>query len=176
MDKIKGTFYWVTGLSGAGKTTIGKLLYQYLKKRKNNVIFFDGDEIRKVYQTVDYSYEGRKQAMLMHERLCKELTDQGFDVVGCHIGMYKECQDWAKENIPNYIGIYLKVSLDELIRMDSKGLYSKALNKEITNVYGIDLPFDEPQNASVVIENDRKKSPEEVCKEIIEKIESLKNN
>ena len=55
----QGTTYWITGLSGAGKTTIGKSLYQYLLQKKSNVVFLDGDILRQVYQAGDYTLEGR---------------------------------------------------------------------------------------------------------------------
>ena len=57
--KEKGNVYWITGLSGAGKTTIGKLLYNRIKDKKDNVIFLDGDVLREVYQTKDYSSSGQ---------------------------------------------------------------------------------------------------------------------
>ena len=105
----------------------------------------------------------------MHERLCKELTDQGIDIVGCHIGMYDECREWARENIDKYFEVYLKVDIDDLIRWDSKGLYQKAINKEIQNVLGIDLPVEEPKNPDILIVNNREKTPEQICDEIIKK-------
>ncbi len=51
----QGTTYWITGLSGAGKTTIGKSLYQYLLQIKSNVVFLDGDILREVYQEGEYT-------------------------------------------------------------------------------------------------------------------------
>ena len=61
MDMSKGNLYWITGLSGAGKTTIGTLLYEYLKSKKDNVVFIDGDKTREVFQNKDYSEDGRRK-------------------------------------------------------------------------------------------------------------------
>ena len=57
----KGRLFWITGLSGAGKTTIGTLIYTYLKKKESNVVFIDGDMIREVYKNTDYSEDGRRK-------------------------------------------------------------------------------------------------------------------
>ena len=80
----KGTLYFFTGLAGAGKTTIGGLFYRRLKARKNDVILFDGEQMRPVYGS-DYGYstEDRLKSAKMEFRLCKLLTDQGLDVVCC---------------------------------------------------------------------------------------------
>ena len=173
-DKMKkGRVFWVTGLSGAGKSTIGGLLYDRIKEKEDNVFFIDGDRIREVYQNTDYSEAGRKKIAYMNMRLCKMLTEQGIDVVIAVIGMKDEYREWNRKNYESYFEIYLEVPMEELIRRDSKGLYSKALRKEIKNVYGIDLPYEEPKYPDIHIINDSSNTPEEVCQRIIEQLDSL---
>ncbi|MGN0414078.1 MAG: adenylyl-sulfate kinase [Agathobacter sp.] len=166
----KGQLYWVTGLSGAGKTTISTLLYNYLKQKQDNIFLIDGDKIREVYQNTDYSEEGREKISYTNMRLCKMLTDQGIDVIIAVIGMRDVYREWNRANIENYREIYLEVPMEELIRRDSKGLYSKALRKEITDVYGIDMPYEEPKHPDVHIMNDSSHTPEEVCQMIIDQL------
>lgn len=163
----KGTLYWITGLSGAGKTTIGTLLYHYIKAKKNNVVMLDGDILRELYQNKDYSPEGREKISYMNGRLFKLLTDQGIDVIACVIGMKHAYRQWNRDHIEKYVEVYLDVPIEVLIRRDSKGLYGKALRKEIDNVYGIDLPYEEPENPEIRIVNDSTNTPEEVCDKII---------
>ncbi len=167
----KGKLYWITGLSGAGKTTISKMLYDYLQTKQNNIVLIDGDQIREVYQNKDYTAEGRTKISYMNMRLCKMLTDQGIDVIIAVIGMKDEYRKWNRLNIPNYYEVYLKVPMEELIRRDSKGLYSKALRGEIKNVYGIDLDYEEPKNPDLVIENDSRITPKEAVSMIIKMID-----
>ncbi len=162
----KGTMYWITGLSGAGKTTIGTLLYQYIKTKKDNVVFLDGDILREIYQTADYSAEGRKKLAYQHGRLCKMLTEQNIDVVICVIAMYEDCRRWNRKNIERYQEIYLDVSMDELIRRDQKQLYSKALRNEISNVMGINMEFEAPENPTLRIDNSGELTPEQVLEKI----------
>ena len=95
------------------------------------------------------------------------LSDQGVDVICCTISMFDECRQWNRENISNYKEIYLKVSIDELIRRDQKELYTKALRKEIKNVIGIDVDFEEPKQPDLLIENNGEISPEEIVNNII---------
>lgn len=139
-----------------------------MKSKKDNVIIIDGDVIREVYQNTDYSNEGRKKLTEMNIRLYRMLTEQGIDVVVCIIAMYEDCRMWNRNNISNYKEIYIKVDMEELIRRDQKQLYSRAIHGEITNVMGIDIPFEEPHNPDLVINNNGQESPENIIKYIVE--------
>ena len=154
----KGTVYFFTGLAGAGKTTIGGLFYRRLREKKSNVFLADGDQVRSIFGRSGYSTGARKDAARRGFRLWRELAEQGIDVVVCSIAMYQEIQSWNRENIENYKEIYIKVTRETLYRRDQKGLYSTG-RKEVV---GVDLPYDEPQDADVVVQNDGAESPEEI--------------
>ena len=158
----KGTVYFFTGLSGAGKTTLGGLFHERLKAHKPNVVWLDGDKIRPVYlENVGYTSEERLMASKRTFRLCKMLADQGIDVVVCCIAMYDEVRRWNRENIENYKEIYIRVTKETLLARNQKGLYTSG-----TNVVGVDLPFDEPQCSDVVVQNDGQKRPLEIVEEL----------
>ena len=158
----KGTVYFFTGLSGAGKTTLGSRFYKGLKKTKPNAVYLDGDEIRVAFgEDVGYTDEERRRWAGRIFRVCKLLSDQGIDVVVCSIAMYSEVRHWNRENIPNYKEIYIKVSKETLIARNQKGLYSSG-----KNVVGVDLPFDEPESSDLVVHNDGDRTPEAVVAEI----------
>ena len=156
----KGTVYFFTGLSGAGKTTIGGLFYRRLKARRNDVVMLDGDQLRRLSanKTSDYSTEKRKQGAFYNFEMCKMLADQSIDVVLCSISMYRDCRVWAREHIENYKEIYIKVTRNTLYRRDQKGLYSSGAK----NVVGVDLPWEEPESPDIVIQNDGQETPEEI--------------
>lgn len=161
----KGTVYFFTGLSGAGKTTIGGLFHRRLKARKSNVVVLDGDQIRPVYnEDIDYSDSGRLKGASRTFRVARMLADQGIDVVVCSICMYSAVRDWNREHIQNYKEIYIKVERETLFRRNQKGLYSAG-----KNVVGVDLPFDEPKAPDVVIQNDGSETPEA----IVDRLEAL---
>lgn len=158
----KGTLYFFTGLSGAGKTTIGGLFHQRLKAIKPNVVLLDGDMIRPVFcEELGYTSEERLKSARRIFRVCKMLTDQGIDVVCCSISMYREIRDWNRENIENYREIYIKVTGETLRRRDQKGLYTSG-----KNVVGVDLPFDEPRRSDMVVENNGEEGPEAIVERI----------
>lgn len=154
----KGTVYFFTGLSGAGKTTLGGLFHRRLKQRKPNVILLDGDLIRPVYnEDIGYSDEDRVKGASRTFRVAKMLSDQGIDVVVCSICMYTAVRDWNRENIENYREIYIKVDRDVLLRRNQKGLYTAG-----KDVVGMDIPFDEPKRPDFIIENNGQETPEAI--------------
>ena len=152
----KGTVYFFTGLAGAGKTTIGGLFHRRLKARKPNVILADGDKMRIITLSTGYSTQERRDRALQSFRLWKEIADQGIDVVVCSIAMYDAVRDWNRENIENYVEIYVKTNWETLSRRDQKGLYSSGRK----DVVGVDLPYDEPKEPDAVVENDGQETPE----------------
>jgi len=166
-----GTVYWLTGLSGAGKTTIGTLLYKHLKKSKTNVVYLDGDALREVFGGQHgHSLEERKQLAMQYSRLCRMLSNQGMYVICATISMFHEVRNWNREHIENYIEVYIKVPMEELIRRDQKQLYSRALKGEINHVMGINAEIEEPEKPDIVLVNDGNYSPQEIVNELIKKL------
>lgn len=158
----KGTVYFFTGLSGAGKTTLGGLFYQRLKNTKPNAVYLDGDEIRIAFgEDVGYTKEERLRWAGRIFRVCKLLSDQGIDVVCCSIAMFDSVRQWNRANIPNYKEIYVRVTKETLIKRNQKGLYTAG-----HNVVGVDLPFDEPKSPDLVVQNDGNRTPLEQVEEI----------
>jgi adenylylsulfate kinase len=152
----KGTVYFFTGLSGAGKTTLGGLFYRHLRAIKPNVVLLDGDQIRPVYlEEIGYTDEDRLKGARRTFRVARMLADQGIDVVVCSICMYSQVRDWNRAHIDHYREIYVKVSRDVLARRNQKGLYTTG-----RNVVGVDLPFDEPKTPDLILENDGHETPE----------------
>ena len=124
----KGTVYFFTGLSGAGKTTIGGLFYQRLRARKENVILLDGDMIRPVFcEELGYSSTDRLKTAKRIFRVCKMLADQGIDVVCCSISLYEEVRSWNREHIEHYREIYIRVKRETLLARNQKKLDRKSV-------------------------------------------------
>lgn len=156
------TVYWITGLSGAGKTTIGELFYEKLKIKEPNTVFLDGDILRQIFGNVfGYNEEERKKCAMCYSRLCENLQKQGINVVCCTVSMFNSVRDWNRSNIGNYYEIYLRVSLETLRKRDKKGLYSGDTAEIQKDVAGIDFKFEEPQNADLILNNEGETSPEE---------------
>lgn len=122
----KGILYWITGLSGAGKTTIGNALYYKLRQNKSNIIILDGDILKNlVGDSLGYSREDRKKRAYYYSNLCKTLTDQGISVVICTIAMFDEVRTWNRKKVEKYVEVFLRVKKETLVARDRKNLYSR---------------------------------------------------
>lgn len=149
-----GKLLWITGLSGAGKTTIGTEVYNIFKNKYLNTVFIDGDVIREILgNDLGHTIEDRKKNAIRISKMCEFLTNQNINVVCATMSLFKEIHDLNRKNIKYYYEIFIDVNIDELVKRDSKGLYAKALRGEIKNVIGIDLHFDKPENPFMIIDN-----------------------
>ncbi|MDR1505082.1 MAG: adenylyl-sulfate kinase [Prevotella sp.] len=158
LKKSSSMLIWITGLSGAGKTTIAAELYAQLKPTRPHLAFLDGDKCREIFgQDVGYDYPGRLTMARRMSRMCQYLTVQGIDVICATISMYREIHEFNRENIKNYYEIFIDVSLDNLIKYDKNNLYSGALKGKTKNVIGIDMPFKRPEKCDLIIDNNERK-------------------
>tara|TARA_Y100000589_G_C27185161_1_gene642337 strand:- start:188 stop:853 length:666 start_codon:yes stop_codon:yes gene_type:complete len=171
-DTKKGTLYWITGLAGAGKTSIGKILYKHIKKKFKNTIFLDGDVLRAVlgYEYINYDKTSRKNVAMKYSRLSKLFTDQGINVIFATISMFDSVRAWNRKNIDNYVEIYLKVPIDKLISRDKKQLFSNAIKKEKQNVVGIDIKIEEPKSPDIILENNEQVNIDNLSADLINKL------
>ncbi|WP_029540993.1 adenylyl-sulfate kinase [Selenomonas sp. AB3002] len=164
----KGTVYWITGLSGAGKTTVGKILYERIRAKKPNVFFLDSDAGRIVFNDkCGYSREERLDGAYRNARVCKMIADQGIDVICSTISMFDEVRDWNRANIENYKEIYLEVPMEVLIKRDQKGLYTKVQNGECKDVAGMDMKLAFPKAPDIKVVNDGTLAPEKIVEMIL---------
>jgi len=144
---------WITGLSGAGKTTLAKLLTEYLRSQGQAVVMLDGDDLREaLFSTKDHSQEARLSLAYKYAGLARLIASQGVMVVVSTVALIREIHQWNRQNQPGYFEVYLKVAIDELRRRDPKGIYRKYDEGKIHNVAGLDMIIDEPQKPDLVIE------------------------
>src|ERR1700675_1668824 len=133
-----GRVFWITGLSGAGKTTLGLELSSRLRAAGRRVTFLDGDALRSVIaEDLGHSLDDRRRSAMRNARLCRLLAEQGVDVVCATISLFHEVQRWNRKNITGYREIYLRVPMDELRRRDTKGIYARAENGNGRDVVGL---------------------------------------
>ena len=128
-ENMTGQVIWITGLSGAGKTTLAEELNIRLKKKYIHSIVLDGDVLRNIFTTGSFCKEAydrnsRINLALKYGILSKTLSSQGFTVIIATISMFNEIYVWNRANIKNYFEVYLKVSVDQLSMRDQKKIYN----------------------------------------------------
>ena len=156
---MAGFVIWVTGISGAGKTTIAKNVIKKLKEEKDQalkLIHLDGDELRKVLISNNqinqkHDYNSRIELALIYSKLCKLLAEQDFNVIISTISLFKKVHKWNRANISNYFEVFIKVPIEEIIKRDPKNIYKNYKSGKIRNVYGIDLKVEEPENPDCLL-------------------------
>jgi len=142
---------WLTGLSGAGKTTLAK----HLKKNSMpQVVIIDGDELRKgLNADLSYSKEDRNKNIERAAHICKMLNDGGHDVIACIQSPLEIQRNKAAQIIgeKNFFLVYVSCDLDTLKKRDTKGLYKKYDNGEIRNMVGMDMAYEVPLSSHLVV-------------------------
>jgi len=156
-----GFTLWFTGLSGAGKSTIARLVEQSLRQRGMPVEVLDGDVVRtNLSKGLGYSKEDRDTNIRRIGFVCKLLSRNGVVAIAAAISPYREVRDEVRRDIGRFVEVYVRCPLDTLIQRDPKGLYKKALAGEIANFTGVNAPYEEPLQPEVILDTDRE-LPEE---------------
>tara|TARA_B100000886_G_scaffold319552_1_gene260395 strand:+ start:589 stop:1113 length:525 start_codon:yes stop_codon:yes gene_type:complete len=150
---------WITGISGAGKTTLGKALFSKFKKKNNSTIYLDGDQIRNIFnKDLNYSLKDRNLNAERLTKLVKYLSEQKKNIIISANLTSTKYRTWCRKNLKNYCEIYIFADLKNLIKRDYKGLYRKSLKGKIKNVVGVDLKFCHPKSSDIYLENNSSKS------------------
>lgn len=159
-----GVTIWLTGLSGAGKSTIAGLLEKELRHRGLPVEVLDGDVVRQhLSKGLGFSREDRDTNIRRIAFVSKLLTRNGVAVIVAAISPYRNTREEARQEIGRFLEVYVRCPMDELVRRDVKGLYAKALRGEIDNFTGVSDPYEEPLNPDVIVETDRQSPAESVA-------------
>ena len=164
-----GGVYWITGLSGAGKTTLAEALVRRLRADDAATVLLDGDAMRELFADRMPQGHGRADRLALswgYSRLCRFLAGQGVTVVCATMSLFHEIQRWNRATIPGYREIWLRVPLDELERRDPKGIYGRARAGAARDVVGIDLAAEFPQAPDLVIDNHGSCAPDEALERI----------
>jgi adenylylsulfate kinase len=154
---------WITGLPGAGKTTVADEVAVLLRARTPAVVQVDGDVVRAVMgNDLGYTPEERLANAWRIARLCRMLSAQGLQVVCATVSLFSDIHLWNRKNLARYVEVYLRVSNATLSARNKKGLMRGA-----DNVVGVNQSYDAPQSPDLVVDNDGNDSPRALAERIV---------
>jgi adenylylsulfate kinase len=172
----QGFVLWLTGLSGAGKSTIAGLVAAELERRGVLVDRLDGDVVREhLSRDLSFSKEDRDTNIARIGWVASRLARAGAGVVVSAISPYEAARQKARslaEQHAPFVEIYVATSLYECARRDPKGLYRKAFAGEIAEFTGVSDPYEEPSNPEIRIETEGR-TPEEATRLVLDRLEEL---
>ena len=170
INKQKGILFWITGLSGSGKSTMGKKIHKRINNLYGPTIMISGDNVRKIFGLKGHTKTQRLNITKKYCNFAKYITDQKINLIFAVVAMFDQPRNWNRKNIKNYIEIYIKSNLKKIINQNKKKIYH---TKKIKNIVGIDIKPEFPRRPDIVIQNNFKLTTEELSKKVIKKSQSI---
>ncbi len=148
--KHQGATIWLTGLSGAGKSTVANLLAKRLRAAGGKVEILDGDVVRtNLSKGLGFSKEDRDTNIRRIGFVCGLLSRNGVIAIAAAISPYSRVRNEVRATTANFVEVFTDCPLETLVKRDVKGLYKKALAGEIKNFTGVSDPYEVPENPEV---------------------------
>jgi len=167
---------WLTGLSGAGKTTLCTELVTRLKPRLPQLVVLDGDAIRaSISGDLGYTEADRVIQIGRVQRLARMLSTQDLVVLVAVVYANPELLAWNRQHIPDYFEVYLRAPLATVTTRDAKGIYGRAARGETSNVVGVDIPWHEPVAPDLVLDTDGRRPVSDLADDVIAAVPSIRD-
>jgi adenylyl-sulfate kinase len=171
LDNQKGFTLWFTGLSGSGKTAIAKRVAEQLRDRGLKVERLDGDIVRQsLTRDLGFSKEDRDKNIERVTFVAKLLTRNGVAVLCSFISPYRERRAKSRQEIGEFIEVYVECPVTVCAERDVKGLYAQAFAGEIENFTGVSDPYEEPENPEIICRT-AQETPEESTAKVVAYLE-----
>ena len=175
MSDHRGFTLWMTGLSGAGKTTITDVLIERFKERQLPLEVLDGDTVREnLSKGLGFSKEDRDTNIGRIAFVADLLSRNGVPVITAAISPYRETREHARnlhQGHGSFVEVFIATSLEDCEARDVKGLYAKARSGEIPEFTGVSDPYEAPENPEILVET-AGKTPEESAQQILDHLET----
>jgi adenylyl-sulfate kinase len=155
MTHDSGFVLWLTGLSGAGKSTIAAKLAPALAERGHRVELLDGDEVRtNLCQGLGFSREDRDTNIARIGYVAGKLAKHGVAVLVAAISPYRQARDQVRAQVDTFIEVHVAAPVAVCAQRDPKGLYAKALAGELKHFTGVSDPYEPPLAPELVLPTD----------------------
>jgi len=153
----KSCCYWLTGLSGAGKSTIANLIDETLRAQGYRSFVLDGDRLRLgLNNNLSFTKADRSENVRRISEVAKLMVEAGLVVVVSAISPYEDDRQAARRRFRNdeFFEVFIDTDIEVCMERDPKGLYRRAKAKEITHFTGVDDPYERPTHPEFLIDTD----------------------
>ena len=168
--KKYGIVFWITGISGSGKSTISKKIYPFIKKKFGPTIILSGDNLRKIFKLNKYDKSYRMQVGKQYTKLLRIIIANKVNVLFSVVGLFHELHKYNRKQLKNYVEILIDANYKKTELRKQKFFYKNKTN----NVWGRDIKPEYPKNPHIVLKNDFKKNKNFLSIELIKKINNLR--
>ena len=166
MKKNKGILFWITGLSGSGKTTIAEKIKKKIYDKYGPTLTISGDDVRTLFNYNKFSRKDRLAYALSYGKFCKYITDRNINVIFSTVSLFDKVRKWNRSNINNYIEIYIKSDIKDIIKKKQKYFYKG----NYKNIVGKNLKAEFPKSPDIVIKNNFTKKLNKLSSELLKKL------
>jgi adenylylsulfate kinase len=153
--QIRPSVVWLTGLSGAGKTTLAQAILAELARRGIRAEHLDGDTIRQLFPSTGFTPAEREEHVRRVGYLASRLERNGLFVVVSLISPSQSARDFARSLCGSFVEVHLDTPLEVCESRDPKGLYRRARAGEIRDFTGISAPYEAPEQPEVRVDTSR---------------------
>ena len=166
INRKKGILFWITGLSGSGKSTIASLIKDKIEKKYGPTIIMSGDDLRYITNFLKYEKKDRLEFSKTKLKFYKFITDQKINLIFSTISLFDSVRKNNKKTIKNYVEIYIKADVNKIIKKNKKKLYKKKSEK----IWGINIKAEFPKKPLIQVESNFDEPLKIVAEELVKKI------
>jgi adenylylsulfate kinase len=174
VQQPSGFVIWLTGMAGAGKTTLANQIVKRFAAVSRHVEMLDGDAPAEILtRGLGVSKDDRDMAVRRLGAVARMLVRHGAGVVVASLSPFREARDLVRRDVRRFVEVFVDAPMETLQARDSEGLYKRALAHELTNVAGIDDPYEPPAHPELVIRSDQEK-PDVASMRVFQKLADMK--
>ncbi len=169
----RGTCIIVFGYSGAGKTSLSKLIHSHVEKKIGKTILIDGDDFRQILYTFDkkygYSLKDRSKSAITVYKILNIILNQNINIIYNNIGLNKFAHLIWRKNIKNLVNVYIDTKINNIINFGKK----RKIYKLKKDVVGVHIKPYLPKDIDISIKNNFNESLKKISKKLIKKLDKI---
>lgn len=172
--KLQAAFgVWITGFPASGKSTIAAKLRVQLNERGVDVAVLESDELRKIF-TPSPRYDSEERDMFYRQMVYVGvlLMKHGVPVIFDATANRRVYREWARQEIPKFVEVYIDCPLATCMARDPKGIYRRGREGEAQAVPGLQAAYEAPENPEIVLRGDRE-APDDAARRIVTKLAQM---